>query len=576
MAEANQSTQLALGNDAALPIEGGDTAAVEENKANPFGSLAGTDTLRQVSLILALTVCLLLVVFIVIWAQEPDYRPLGKMETAELVETLDFLDQQKIEYQVEGNVISVPEDQYNDIRLSMTRAGLENANATEQDYLNQESGFGVSQRLESARLKHTQEQTLARAIQELRSVSRARVILALPKTNVFARQQAEPSATVVVGLARNTELRQTEVDAIVDIVASAVHKLSPSRVTVTDQHGRLLNSGSQDAVSSRARRELEVESQQEQALLRKIDSILIPVLGIGNYTAQVDVSMDFSAVEETSKRYNPDLPSLRSEMVVTDNQNGKDAIGIPGALTNQPPMNSDIPQQVDTNGETSVIGSNRRRSEATRNYELDSTVSHVRQQVGVVRRITVSVAVDYTLGAAPEGGVATPQPRSEQELANLQRLLEGSIGFSGRRGDMVDVITIPFAEGVSLEAPELPLYEQPLFWRLVKFGSGALVIIVIVLAVIRPMMKRLLDPQGDKTKALAPGEELAEIEDQYAADTLGMLAQSEGDYSYADDGSILLPDLHKEDDMLRAIRALVANEPELSTQVIIHWLEDDA
>lgn len=576
MAEANQSTQLAIGNESALPMETDSPETVEENKASPFGSLAGTDTLRQISMILALTVFLLLVVFIFIWAQEPDYRPLGKMETAELVETLDFLDQQKIEYKVEGNVISVPEDQYADIRLQMTRAGLESMSANEQDFLSQDSGFGVSQRLESARLKHTQEQSLAKAIEELRSVSRARVILALPKANVFARQQAQPSATVVVGLARNTELRQSEVDAIVDIVASAVHKLSPSRVTVTDQHGRLLNSGSQDAVSSRARRELEVENQQEQALLHKIDSILIPVLGIGNYTAQVDVAMDFSAVEETSKRYNPDLPALRSEMLVNDNRQGQGSSGIPGALTNQPPMESQIPQNAAEIEQNSINGNRHQRSEETRNYELDSTVSHVRQQVGVIRRITVSVAVDYVLAPVAAGEQPQPQPRSELELNSLSRLLEASIGFSQQRGDTVEVISIPFAEGVSLEAPEVPLYEQPMFWRLVKFGSGALVIIVIIFAVIRPMMKRLLDPEGDKAKTGLSGEELAEIEDQYAADTLGVLSQSDGDYSYADDGSIQLPDLHREDDMLRAIRALVANEPELSTQVIKHWLEEDA
>ncbi|BDY04027.1 flagellar basal-body MS-ring/collar protein FliF [Ferrimonas sp. YFM] len=579
MAEANQSTQLALGgNDAPLPAIGGEgSGAVEENKASPLGALGNSDTLRQVSLILALTVFLLMAVFIFLWAQEPEYRPLGKMDTGELVQTLDFLDQQKIDYQVEGNVISVPEEMYADIRLQMTRAGLQGKSNTEEDFLNQESGFGVSQRLESARLKHTQEQTLARAIEELRSVNRARVILALPKTNVFARQQAQPSATVVVGLTRNTELRQTEVDAIVDIVASAVHNLSPSRVTVTDQHGRLLNSGSQDAISSRARRELEVESQQEQAMLKKIDSILIPVLGLGNYTAQVDVTMDFSAVEETSKRFNPDLPSLRSEMVVTDNQNGQGSMGIPGALTNQPPMESAIPQEAGAGtNETLVQGNRRNRSEATRNYELDSTISHVRQQVGVVSRVTVSLAVDYALVPGAEGEPARPQPRSAEELASLKRLLEGSIGFNNQRGDLVEVISIPFAEGISLEEPELPMWEQPWFWRSLKMGGGLIIIVVLLLVVVRPLINRLLNPDGDKTKALEPGEELAEIEDQYAADTLGVLAQTEGDYSYAEDGSILLPDLHKDDDMLRAIRALVANEPELSTQVVKHWLEEDA
>ncbi|WP_279254780.1 flagellar basal-body MS-ring/collar protein FliF [Shewanella xiamenensis] len=550
-----------------------DQGVQQENKSGVLGSLGGVDMMRQITMILALAICLALAVFVMIWAQEPEYRPLGKMETQEMVQVLDVLDKNKIKYQIEVDVVKVPEDKYQEVKMMLSRAGVNSPAASTQDFLTQDSGFGVSQRMEQARLKHSQEENLARAIEQLQSVSRAKVILALPKENVFARNTSQPSATVVINTRRGG-LGQGEVDAIVDIVASAVQGLEPSRVTVTDSNGRLLNSGSQDGVSARARRELELVQQKETEYRTKIDSILSPILGPDNFTSQVDVSMDFTAVEQTAKRFNPDLPSLRSEMTVENNSTGGSSGGIPGALSNQPPMESNIPQEADKATEGVTAGNSHR--EATRNFELDTTISHTRQQIGVVRRVSVSVAVDFKPGAAGENGQVARVARTEQELTNIRRLLEGAVGFSAQRGDVLEVVTVPFMDQLVEDVPAPELWEQPWFWRAVKLGIGALVILVLILAVVRPMLKRLIYPDSVNMPDDARlGNELAEIEDQYAADTLGMLNTKEAEYSYADDGSILIPNLHKDDDMIKAIRALVANEPELSTQVVKNWLQDN-
>lgn len=550
-----------------------DQGVQQENKSGVLGSLGGVDMMRQITMILALAICLALAVFVMIWAQEPEYRPLGKMETQEMVQVLDVLDKNKIKYQIDVDVVKVPEDKYQEVKMMLSRAGIDSVAASNKDFLTQDSGFGVSQRMEQARLKHSQEENLARAIEQLQSVSRAKVILALPKENVFARNTAQPSATVVINTRRGG-LGQGEVDAIVDIVASAVQGLEPSRVTVTDSNGRLLNSGSQDGISARARRELELVQQKEAEYRTKIDSILSPILGPDNFTSQVDVSMDFTAVEQTAKRFNPDLPSLRSEMTVENNSTGGSTGGIPGALSNQPPMESNIPQDA-TKATESVTAGNSHR-EATRNFELDTTISHTRQQIGVVRRVSVSVAVDFKPGAVGENGQVARVARTEQELTNIRRLLEGAVGFSAQRGDVLEVVTVPFMDQLVEDVPAPELWEQPWFWRAVKLGIGALVILVLILAVVRPMLKRLIYPDSvNMPEDSRLGNELAEIEDQYAADTLGMLNTKEAEYSYADDGSILIPNLHKDDDMIKAIRALVANEPELSTQVVKNWLQDN-
>ncbi len=570
MAQSNQSTDLALADGMMEQSENEDQ---QEQKSGYFSSLGGVDVLRQITLIVALAICLAIAIFVIIWARQPDMRPLGKMQTEELIETLDFLDAQKIDYQLDGNVVSVDETEYQNIKLLMTREGLDQGPTSGSDIIMQDMGFGVSQRLERERLKHGREQQLARTIEELNNVTRAKVLLAIPKENVFARREKKPSATVVLTLKRGRSLDGEEVDSVVDMIASAVQGLEPSRVTVTDQNGRLLNSGSQTSLAARSRKEYDIERKREQEYLEKIDSILIPVVGLGNYTAQVDLSMDFSAVEETQKRYNPDLPAVRSETTFEENNIGGLAVGIPGALTNQPPVNSTISEGAMAGGAGTATSPSRTHKEATRNYELDTTISHKRQQTGVIRRISVSVAVDY-LPTVGENGETTMTPRSVEALSNIRRLLQGGVGFDMQRGDALEVVTVPFVREDSALDFELPLWEQDWFMKMMRLVLGALVIIVLILAVVKPMLKRLIYPDNTLEEydedSLSSGVDLGDS-------TLDMLNNDfdSASVGFSSDGTLQLPDLHGDEDLLKAVRALVANEPELSSQVVKAWLTED-
>jgi flagellar M-ring protein FliF len=368
-------------------------------------------------------------------------------------------------------------------------------------------------------------------------------------------------------------LSEEEVDSVVDIVASAVQQLEPSRVTVTDQNGRLLNSGSQDSISSRSRKEFEIEQKREGEYMNKIDSILIPVVGLGNYTAQVDVTMDFTNTEETQRRYNSDLPALRSEMNVEDSTIGGALGGIPGALTNQPPLDSNIPENATAGSQQNTAMPSRKHLESTKNYELDEAISYTKQQTGVIRRISVSVALDYLTSMSADG---QPQqsPRSVQELANIRRLLQGSIGFDLQRGDALEVVTLPFSR-MAEEAPVVvPWYEQPSVFKWAKLAGAVLIIAVLILSVVRPMLKRLIYP--DQTPA-DYGEKSLDSHIDLGDETMDMLTSDfdAGAVGFASDGSLQLPDLHRDEDVLKAVRALVANEPELSSQAVKSWLSED-
>ncbi|MBD1389863.1 flagellar M-ring protein FliF [Neiella sp. HB171785] len=545
----------------------------ESTKNKVLEGLGNIDLMRQVVIILSLTISLALLIFVMMWAYEPDMRPLGKMETQELIETLNFLDQNKIDYKIDGNTVMVKMSEYQNIRLLMTRAGLINDAEAGDSILMQDMGFGVSQRLEGERLKYSREQQLAKAIEALNPVKKARVLLAIPKQNVFARQTKQPSATVVVSLASGRALLQEEVDSIVDIVASAVHGMAPGRVTVTDQTGRLLNSGSQDPLSMAQRREYELERKREQEYLEKIDTIMIPTVGIERYTAQVDVDMDFTAVEQTHRSYNPDLPAIRSEMTVENVNSGDLAVGIPGALTNQPPLDANIPEEAAGGQEQATPTSSHR--EATRNYELDTTISHTRQQIGVIRRLSVSVAVDYNDSVDAEGNPTTT-PRTQQELDNIRRLLQGGLGFSLQRGDTLEVVTVPFVR------PDLGLMEEKAFYDTewfrysIKWFMLALVCIALILGVMRPMLKRLTSSDDTQDDALLlDGPVAGKLDDTMLAAQEALLeADNDELISTLTSGRLELPDLHRDEDVLKAVRALVANEPELAVQVVKSWLED--
>ena len=568
-----ESTDLMV-QDTDLPESdmsgGGDSG----EKSSIMTMLGNFDMLRQVIVVLALAICVAIAVFIMLWAQESTYRPLGKLETQELISTLDYMDANGIEYKVEGNTVSVPEENYETIKLQLTRAGVDYGNSTNNgsEILMSEPGFGVSQRLERERLIHSREIQLARAIEEIKKVSGARVLLAVPKENVFARREKQPKASVMLNVRGGTSLSEEEVASIVDMVASSVTGLSTEQVTVTDQAGRLLNSGSQSALAAKSSREYQIEQKRETEYLEKIDSILIPVLGYDNYTAQVDVTMDFTQREETQRQFNPDMPAIRSEMTVENRSVGSAIGGIPGALTNQPPLDADIPEEAGAgNAAGGSNGSSHR--EATRNYELDNSVTYTRSQTGTVKRLSVSVAVNHE-AVTNEAGEEGTQARAAEEIANIRRLLQGGLGFDINRGDSIEVVSVPFAQLPDLGSGETPVWEEPWFWRAFRLVMGALVIMVLILAVVRPMLKKLMNPESgveDDADAFSDNESMGD-------ETIDLLSSQfdESAVGFGTDGSLQLPDLHKDEDLLKAVRALVANEPELSSQVVKAWLNEDA
>lgn len=512
-------------------------------------------------------------------------RTLGQYSANEIGSVLDFLDHEGYKYKLVGNnTISVSADKYSEITEMMLRKGIalpKEKNDVGDQIIMTDSGFGVSQRMENERIKHGREIQLARAIERIEGIDRATVLLAIPKENVFAREKSRPSAAVVVTLKPNAYLTPENVNSIRFTVASAVHNLLTKDVSVTDQNGRQLSAEVKtDTAESKIQREFELRTMREAQYRDKLDSILAPMLGLGNYSAEVDVTLDTTVQEETTQLYNPDSQAVRSE-TLKEQSGGEDKTnpyGVPGSLSNQPPANAAIPQQLKNGTATaSDSSSNRKESrEAVRNYEVDTTMRHTVSPTNIVSRLTVSVAVDY-VRSIDKDGLVNYAPRSQEDLTKIADLVRGGLGLNDARGDFVKVETVCFPHGDV--RPPLPWYEQEFFYRLVRIGGSVLIVLIVIIFIIRPLLNKLL--KKDETD-LNPEIDQDELDSQSALDgydDFNLIAKNkelaDQVYTINNDGGIELPNLRKEADLLKAVRTLSSNEPELTAEVIKDWLESD-
>ena len=510
-------------------------------------------------------------------------RSIGRYSPEELGKVIDFLSLQGYNYTLNGDSVLVHVDDYAMVREAMLRNGVAINKIAEQDALiMKDNGFGVSQRLESERIKHSRELQLANAITRINGVEHATVLLAIPRDNVFARSQQRPSAAVVVTLQQGAYLSPDNVNSIRFTVASSVHNMLAKDVTVTDQHGRLLsdNTGANANGEDRLQKEFEMRTLREAQYRDKLDTILRPMLGDGNYSAEVDVTLDTTIEEETRQFFNPDNQAVRSE-TLREEIGGKEEgtpYGVPGSLSNQPPANATIPQQLrdGTAMESDSDKDKNENREAVRNYEVDTTVRHTIRPTNSVQRLTVSVAVDYLRQTGADGSV-TYVPRPQEELDKIAALVRGGLGLNEVRGDFVNVATIEFPHNDV--TPALPWWQQEAFLRILRIAGAVLIIMVLVVFVVRPMVNRLLRGKSADDIELEQQLELDNGSALGGEDDLNLIAAqnelADQIYNINREGGIELPNLHRDEDLLNAVRTLVSNEPQLSAEVLRDWINSD-
>src|SRR5690606_38842567 len=278
--------------------------------------------LRQVGLLIGLAAAVAVGFAVVLWSQQPDYRPrYGSLNGMDANQVIEVLTQADIAYTIEPNsgALLVKANDLARARIKLAGAGVaQNDGNVGFEILDKEQGLGTSQFMEATRYRRGLEGELARTVSSLANVKSARVHLAIPKSSVFVRDERKPSASVLVEMYAGRSLEPSQVMAIVNLIATSVPELDKSQITVVDQKGNLLSDQQELSELSMAGKQFDYSRRMEGVYTQRVHNILLPELGSGRYKAEVSADLDFSAVESTSETFNPDQPALRSEQRVNE------------------------------------------------------------------------------------------------------------------------------------------------------------------------------------------------------------------------------------------------------------------
>lgn len=525
------------------------------------------NVLRQMALLVGFAASIALGFAVVLWSQSDNYRPLmsslNEVDSSAIVEVLE---RNQIQYRVDpsSGTLLVKEADIHRARMQVAGADIQQPNTVGYELLETEQGLGTSQFMENARYLRSVEGELARTISSLDAIRQARVHLAVPRQSVFLRDQRKSTASVFLNLTPGRTMDAVQANAIMRLVASSIPQMDSKDVTIVDQRGNLLSQKEESETDKAMAMQLEHTRLVEQRINDRIRSILEPVTGPGRFQAAVAVDVDFTKIEQSTEQFNPDMPAIRSEQTV-DEQRGGDfgPLGIPGALSNQPPQDGFAPENA--NGNTASEAATNRRSQATRNFELDRTLSYSRNDSGRIARLTVAVVVDDLIQRNPDTGVAERLPWDANEIERLTSLVRNAVGYSAARGDSVSVINSPFVEGAVDEIPDIPLWEQPWVWDLAKQVLAGLFVLILIFGVLRPILRNLA-ARSDKDLNDSELDSLAALDDGLSNDQVTLSAS---------DDPLLAPQSDLYERQLNAIRALIAENPGRVAQVVRQWVAND-
>lgn len=437
-----------------------------------------------------------------LWTREPPYGVLfSNLTDQDGGQIVAALQQQNIPYKLSagGSAILVPAHQVHDVRLKLASQGLPKGGLVGFELMENQK-LGISQFAEQINYQRGLEGELARSIQTLAAVRAARVHLAIPKQTAFLRDEAKPSASVLVSLHPGRSLDAAQVAGIVHLVSSSVPHLSPSAVSVIDQDGKLISQHGEDFDRSGLNAsQLDYLRKVEAHYAKRIETMLEPLLGKGNFRTQVAADIDFNQVEQVEESYLPNPApdtAIRSQQTSESTNGGPAAVGVPGALTNQPPVPATAPITTPpVPGAASggaATGGNFARS-ATINYELDKTVRHTKATPGGVKRLSVAVAVNYKPVVGKDGKPGKPAPPSDEELARIRDLVRESVGLNEKRGDTLNVAAASFVAAGGEALPETPLWKDPeliaLAKEVAKYLVFALIAWLVWLKLIKPVVE---------------------------------------------------------------------------------------
>jgi flagellar M-ring protein FliF len=517
---------------------------------------------QSFGLMIGVAAILSLVVGAWMWGQSSDYRVLyTNLSDRDGGAIISSLQQMNVPYKFTdgGGALLVPAAQVHEMRLRLAGQGLPKGGLVGFELMETQK-LGTSQFQEQVNYQRALEGELARSIQALSSVQSARVHLAISKPSVFVREQQKPSASVMINLHPGRTLDATQVSAIVHLVSSSIPDLPVKNVNIIDQNGNLLTTQAGSELGL-APGQLKYLHEVEQSFVKRIESIITPISGMGNVLAQVTADMDFTQSENVAETYTPNQssPSAMRSQQLSESGGGSattPASGVPGALSNQPPANATAPvsgtaaappaagQTAAAAAQAAAAAASRRDS--TINYEVDKTIRHTRQPVGTIKRLSVAVVVNHRKQVDAEGKVTT-KPLEAAELEQINALVREVMGYNKERGDSLNVTNSAFSVAEVEPAAEVPLWKQPETIATAKDIGRNLLIAAIALFLVLGVLKPLLTKLSEAVPApvFVPAEEQAAV-----------AAQQHLGY----------------EDNLTAVKQMARQEPQIVANVVKDWV----
>lgn len=544
---------MAAGNDAALINQGG------------FG--LNSQLGNKLLLIVAAAAVIAVMAVFWLWSQQPDYRVLFSNYTDKdggaIVAALEKMNV-PYKFSDSGTAILVPASQVHQARLKLASDGLPKGGNIGFEILENQK-FGVSQFVEQVNFQRALEGELERSIQSIGAVEVARIHLAIPKATVFVRDQQQPTASVLLNLRAGRSLDAQQVGAVVHLVASSVPNLAAANVTVVDQNGNLLSDTSKKmGANNLDPTQLKYIDDIQQSIVKRVESIITPIVGAKNVRAEASAEIDFSSLEQAAETYKPNqkpddatIRSLQSNESQTSN--GGAATGVPGALSNQPPANATAPITTPAGVAPSATATAdatpvNNLKNTTTNFEVDKTVKYSQQGMGGIKRLNVAVVVN-NMPVIDKKGKVTYRPLTAAEKAQINDLAMQAMGFNKERGDAITVVNSSFAGEPEEIIPEVPMWKNP---ETIEYGKDALRFIVGIVVLIM-IYKRLLSPMLRKLTAPSPKLLNAPNDEDAVVNLSG------------EDGQAQLSSPNNGANKLAAAKQLAKDNPRMVASVVANW-----
>ena len=477
------------------------------------------------TILAAITAVAAVIVFVSM--REPNmttlYASVSDAEKSKIYEALKNMGM-SVELDPATGEVLIPTNDYHQARISLAAQGLPEyaSNGFEEiDNL----PLGVSRSVETMKLKKLQENELSRSIAEIRSIQAARVHLALPEKSVFIRNQTSPTASVFVTLKNGRQLDQTQVRAITNLIASSVPGMSQDGVSIIDQSGRLLSYSPDNPNEVMADSQLAYRMRLESIYRSRIQSLVAPIVGAANVTAQVNLEIDFTRRETSQEMVNPEDRAILSEQSSLNVTAKKDAVGIPGAISNQPPAESEIALKDSTvsmrgDGTSEKNGFETKSSTELKNYEVSRKFETVTTPSNIIARIDAAVLVRDREVIDPDTGEITFEPISEKIKKEMEQLISSAIGIKTERGDSLTITSQMFNNEIIGE--QIRWFETVWFKSIIEKTLLVLLLGFVSLGVVRPMLSRILVPTSSTNSVMelyAEAETMADMATQRVEST---------------------------------------------------------